>query len=880
MAVEWRVCPDHPRYLVSSDGDIVGPRNTIMKWQYNKQNGYFWVKIQVNHNPGESAAKVINVHHLVCTTFHGPRPSGKEAMHKDEDKSNNRSSNLRWGTKSENIQSMWDKGARRSHRKSKSPNNEDLFWQWLRFGWMYRAERHPRLWDREEEYVKRLKYEASVFIEKDFVDYMLFISDALRWAKDVGIPIGPGRGSSAASLVCWLLRITEVDPMLFPHMLFERFIDINRMDPPDIDTDLSDDRRDELRNYLVDKYGADRVGNIGNFVRYQGKSSVNDVARVYNLPYNDCETIKGLLIERSGGDSRFDSTLGDTIDMFPAAKAAFDRHPELQYALQLEGNYRGMNVHAAGLVVANRPIDETCALITRIVGGVEKTVLPYDKKDCSYLGMLKIDALSLSTLGAIGHTLDMIGMSLDELYSVPLDDDKTIQAFRDGDVVGIFQFEGRATRMVNIQVQPEHFLHLSDINALSRPGPLFSGMTEAYIEVKNGRREQEALHPIVDARTSHTYGQILYQEQVLAIIREMGGFPYAKISEIRRIISQKLGEANFNKMYMEFVDGAARLHDVDEELATRIWKYMVTSATYSFNSAHSVSYSMLGYWSMWLKMHYPVEFFAGAMRKVKDDKNSIEWKRPRMLRDAQRHSIAIFPPDLQNSSATWTADSTWGALRAGFRQIPGVGEKTAVAIEQAIADDHDTFQTWGDLLRIPGIGNKTVDVIRDFALSEDPFELELTGRVLNELRGEIRRGRGPFRSLARPTHNSDQLPRDGNHYVTWLGIVKHRQYKDYLEDERARSGSAIEDILKEMRDPHLLKSCVLQCYDDGDDEVYIRFNRWIYPRFKDQLESVVQGQDIVLVSGKKRHGFGLSIQADTMFVISMAPDNGMDDDNE
>ena len=736
------------------------------------------------------------------------------------------------------------------------------------------------MWDHEKEYVERLKYESEMIVAKDFESYFLMLSDCVRWAKDHNIPVGPARGSAAASLVAWLLRITEIDPMVFPNMMFERFIDPTRVDMPDVDLDFSDDRRDEVRQYLAGKYGADHVGNIGNFVRYQGKSSINDVARVYGLPYADCETIKGLLIDRSGGDSRFDSTMEDTIEMFPAARAAYERHPELAYALKLEGNYRSMNVHAAGIVVSNAPIADTCALITRVVGGVEKTVLPYDKRDCAYLGMLKGDFLSLTTLGAIGHTLDMIDMKIEDLYRVPLDEPETIAAFRAGDVVGIFQFEGRATRMVNNQVQPEHFMHLADINALSRPGPLFSGMAEAYIEVKNGIREQEALHPLVDAKTTHTYGQILYQEQVLGIIREMGGFPVTRVHEIRRIISLKLGELYMQNMRGEFLAGALKLHGVEEDLAMRIWNFMVTSASYSFNVAHSISYSMLAYWQMWLKVHYPVEFFAGAMRKVKDDKNSVEWRRPRMLRDAQRHGIEIAPPHI-NGKATWSVvEGETGVLRAGFRQIPGIGEKTADVIEQIVEERPTEFQTWSDLLKVPGIGPKTVDTIQQFALSDDPFDLELTGRVLDELRAELRRGRGPFRGLARPTHNSDGLPRTGDHYVTWLGIVKHRQYKDYLEDERARSGTDVEEILNEMKDPHLLKSCVLQCYDDGDDEVYIRFNRWRYPRFKDQLEAIVPGQDIVLISGKKRHGFGLSVQADRMFVISMAPDDGMAEDDE
>jgi len=724
------------------------------------------------------------------------------------------------------------------------------------------------MWGKEKEYGDRVKYESSLIVPKDYVSYFLMLSDVVRFAKDSQIPVGPARGSAAASLVCYLLRITEVDPLQFPTMVFERFLDASRTDLPDVDLDFADDRREEIREYLVRRYGADHVGNIANFVRYQGKSALNDVARVYKTPFNDVEIIKNLVIERSGGDSRFDSTLADTIEMFPAAKKAFEAHEELAYALRLEGNQRSMNVHAAGLIVSKMPIKDTCALITRQVNGHPRTVVAYDKKDVEYLGMLKADFLSLTTLGAIAHTLDLIGMPLEKLYQVPLDEPDTIAAFREGDVIGIFQFEGRATRMVNNQVQPEHFMHLADINALSRPGPLFSGMAEAYINVKNGRKERESLHPIVDKATDFTYGQIVYQEQVLTIIRELGGFPVTKIADIRKIISQKLGEASFNQMLEEFIAGADRLHGVDEKRALRIWKFMVTSATYSFNIAHCVSYSMLAFWQMWLKVHYPVEFFVGAMRKVGDGKKDLEWKRPRMLRDAKKHGIEVIAPTMA-SGITWTPGPN-GSLAAGFIQVPGIGEVQAGNIVESIKESPSEFQTYGDLIKIRGVGPTSVQKLQDFALRVDPFDLDMVGRVLGELRGELRKRRGPLRFVPLPTHTSDTLPREGDHHVTYIGLVKKRQYKDFLEDERARSGNSVEDILKDMRDPDKLKSCVLQTYDDGEEEVYVRFNRWRYPDFKDQLERIVEGDSIVVASGKKRQGFGLSIQCDRLFVISIS----------
>lgn len=743
----------------------------------------------------------------------------------------------------------------------------DLVWEWLREGWAYRFPDNATMQTRSDDYAARVKYEMELIVAKDYPDYFLVVADAVKYAKDHGIPVGPARGSAAASLVCYLLRITEVDPMQFPTMVFERFIDHGRSDLPDIDLDFSDDRRHEVIEYLVRTYGYDRVANIGNFTRYLGKLAINDVARVHQVPSADAEAIKQVIIERSGGDSRFDSTLADTIDMFPAAREALERNPMLKYALSLEGNMRGMSVHAAGVVLSNRPIADTCAMYTRETkGGDPRQVLAYDKKDAEYLGMLKMDFLGLSTMGMIGIVLDMIGMDLADLYRVPLTDQPTLDAFRAGDVVGIFQFEGRATRIVNAAVQPEHFMHLADINALSRPGPLFSGMTQMYADVRHGRSEPDHLHPMVWKYTQHTYGQIVYQEQVLSIIRELGGFPVAAIGDIRRIISQKLGEAQFQGMFEEFVKGAAK-HNVDRQLATRIWKFMVTSATYSFNIAHCVSYSMLAFWCMWLKKNYPVEFYAAQLRKVGDNKIAREYKRPRLMNDAVKKGLAIGPPHPEKSGLSWNPEGT--VIRAGFIQMPGIGAATAGNILQY--RENFGLNDWSALQAVKGIGEATITKINEFCADPDPFDIELTARTLDKIRDGIRYKQRGYRGLPMPTHRSDTIPRDvprGEHRrVTWMGVVRAVEHKDLIEDQRARTGATVDEILAGLKDPHLIKFCTLHCYDDGDDDVFLRFNRWQFPKFKELIAEIVPGEDVVIAIGKKRQGFGVSVAVDTLIVI-------------
>jgi DNA polymerase-3 subunit alpha len=521
-------------------------------------------------------------------------------------------------------------------------------------------------------------------------------------------------------------------------------------------------------------------------------------------------------------------------------------------------------VHAAGIVISNRPISDTCAVYEReVAGGKRVSVLAYDKKDAEYLGMLKMDFLGLSTMGMIAIALELIGMKLEELYDIPMDEPETLRGFKENDVVGIFQFEGRATRLVNQDVSPDNFDELADINALSRPGPLFSGMTAEYVEVKHGRKKAEKLHPLVDKITSTTRGQIVYQEQVLTIIKDLGGFPVAKVGDIRKIISQKLGEMSFNKMQDEFVDGCKRLHNVDRDLAIKIWKFMVTSATYSFNIAHCVSYSMLAFWCMWLKRHHPLAFYAAQLRKTAKDK----W--PRLLKDARKHGVKVLPPDLLVSGETWSPDWEAGAVRAGFTQIDGIGQKTWERIAEVKAADPLGLTDWYDLIKVKGIGPKTIQKIRAFAELEDPFELDRVGKILKEYRANLAAQRGEWRGLPIPTHMSDEIGRhDVIPNIIWMGMVKQKNYQDYVENQRTRTGDEVEEILARTKDPHLLTSCVLRAYDDGDEDVYLRFNRWQFPKVKSQLEALEVDRDVVIVIGDKKDDFGISIHCKGIIVIS------------
>lgn len=750
-----------------------------------------------------------------------------------------------------------------------SPEAVKLLRHWLNQGWTYRLERTKNLHmlRNQEAYIDRVEYELELIISKGFVDYFLVTSDIVRWAKDHGIAVGPGRGSAAASLVCYILRITEVDPMFFSNLMFERFIDPTRTEMPDVDLDFDDERRHEVFEYAARKYGSDKVGHMANFTRYKGKNSIDDVARVYHIPTWEAETVKKLIIERGGGDSRESNSLEDTFTVFPKARDVLDRYPTIANAVRLEGNYRGMGVHAAGLVISNTPITDSCTIYTRQVKDRPTSVIAYDKKDAKYLGFLKLDILGLSTMGMIGTALRMLGLTLDDLPTPPYNDPKIMARFKECDVTGIFQFEGRATRLVCRDVRPDTFTELVDINSLSRPGPLFSGTTAQYVDIKHGRAQPRSLHDIVDRETTHTHGQIIFQEQILRIIKEIGGFPMTRVHEIRQIISAKLGEAQFGSFYEKFEEGAKRLHGIDADLALRIWRFMVTSATYTFVTAHSTSYAILAWWQMWLKVYYPTVFYAAQLRKTYE-----EYKRTKLLKDAIRHGITVVPPNLIDSEENWVATDD-DTVCAGFLQVPGVGPRTAQTIVDYLESEvWTTAPNWDDLLNVKGIGPKTVEKFMDFVEDPDPFGINKIRDVLDQLRFGLKAGFFP--GIPAPTHMSDDLAEDGAYDVIWIGIPIIKEYKDLVEDERARTDRDVDEILASVKDPELLKSCVVKCIDDGDEDVHCRINRWAFPRFQDRLEDLrCGGKDVIIVKGLKRDGFGTSILVNEMWALSMDEDD-------
>jgi DNA polymerase-3 subunit alpha len=460
-------------------------------------------------------------------------------------------------------------------------------------------------------------------------------------------------------------------------------------------------------------------------------------------------------------------------------------------------------------------------------------------------------------MGMIRRSLEMIGMPLADLYTIPLDDPKIIDMFHRNDVVGIFQFGGGATKIINGDVRPDNFLELCDINSLSRPGPLHSGTTADYVAIKHGRKKAEHLHPFIDEITQFTQYCIIYQEQILQILKEIGGLPWTHLNQIRKIISLKEGVAAFDKVgRLDFIEGAQSRYDIPEAKAAYIFNRMVTAGQYAFNSSHCVSYSMLAYWQAFLKVYHPSAFYAGNL--IKFDKNEYN-----LLRDALSHGVKILGPDLDESQATWTAGKD--GIRGGFQQIPGIGPTTGPLIV-ANRDAEGPFANWDDLQRIKGIGAKTADKIKTVAESEDPFGIHKIDDVLSMVRKAIREGE--LGLVPEPTYKGAEIPTDADGLrVVYVGIPVKRNPQDVIEDERARTGDDYDAIKKRMKDPHLNKKMVITCMDDTDTQVYVRFWRQSFPKFEKAAWSINLDHDVIVVSGVKRKGFGTGIHVNRLWVI-------------
>ena len=512
----------------------------------------------------------------------------------------------------------------------------------------------------DSTYQARLERELALIKEKQFEDYFYVITDMVERARKEML-VGPARGSSAGSLVCYLLGITDVDPIKHD-LMFERFIDVTRADLPDVDIDFPDDRREIVLRQLGEKYGSERVGRLGTVMRYKAKSALTDVSKQLRIPVWEVQDVKNAVIERSTGDARAQFCIQDAFDSLEIGRALLTKYPQLRVAALLEGHARQSGTHAAGLVVTEHPLSH--------YGTIDHSgVIQLDKRDAERLNLLKIDALGLRTLAVIQDCLDQIGKDRHWLLAYPLDDVEAFEVFNTERYAGIFQYEGYALQNLTRQMKIREFNDVAVITALARPGPLHCGAADEFINRRVGREPVTYLHPLAEPCTRDTYGSVIYQEQVMAIGRAIGQLSWEEVSELRKAMSKSLGEEFFNRYWEKFKAGASQQGIVEGE-ARRIWDKMCTFGSWAFNKSHAVSYGLLSYWCAVLKAHYPMQWAAACLRNSKDEGQSRK-----ILQELVLAGFSYKPVDPDQSGVSWGVVD--GTLVGGLTNIRGVGEAKA-----------------------------------------------------------------------------------------------------------------------------------------------------------------------------------------------------------
>ena len=509
-----------------------------------------------------------------------------------------------------------------------------------------------------EEYLQRLDEELKIIEDKAFAPYFLVVKNMLVWAKKQGIMVGPGRGSSAGSLVCYALGITDIDPIEHG-LLFFRFIDPSRDDWPDIDSDIQDSRREEVKDYLVRQYR--HVASIATFLKFKDKGVIRDVSRVLNVPLSEVNrALKNV----------------DTWEDFMRSKSTVEfreKHPEvIEIAAQLRGRIRGTGIHAAGVVTAKEPIAKVAPMETRNVPGLKERmpVVGVDMDEAANIGLIKIDALGLKTLSVIADTLETIAerhpkpISLDD---IPMDDKNVYRMLSDGHTKGVFQCEAAPYTRLLTQMGVSNFTDLAASNALVRPGAM-NTIGKEFIERKNGRSMITYLHPVMKDFTEETYGEIIYQEQVMLACVHLGGMTMQEANKVRKIIGKKKDPKEFKKYQKKFVDGATRL--VGKADAEQLWSDFEAHAGYSFNKSHAVAYSTLSYWTAWLKLHFPLEFMYSVLSNEKDKDTRTEY-----LIECKRLGIPMRLPHINESDVDFKIEGR--GIRFGLNSIKFVSDKLA-----------------------------------------------------------------------------------------------------------------------------------------------------------------------------------------------------------
>lgn len=535
-----------------------------------------------------------------------------------------------------------------------------------------------------DEIKKRLTYELSVIKQMGYSAYFLIVWDFIHFAKEHGIAVGPGRGSAAGSLVAYTLGITNIDPLKYG-LLFERFLNPERVSMPDIDIDFCFERRGEVINYVVQKYGADKVAQIITFGTMAARGAIKDVGRALGMPYGDVDRVAKMV------PAELNVTIEKALNDVPELKEMYEQIPEVKKlidtATALEGMPRHASTHAAGVVITQKPLTHYLPLYKTSDGPV---TTQFAKETVEELGLLKMDLLGLRTLTVIDNAVRLILESTGteiNIDQIPLDDSATYAMLSRGEAVGVFQLESSGMRAILRDLQPEVFEDIVALVALYRPGPLGSGMVDDFIKNKHGIKKVKYLHPKLEPVLKDTYGVILYQEQVMYIASDLAGFSLGEADLLRRAMGKKKPEI-IAGLRSQFVQGAEK-NGVAPVVAGQVFDLMEYFAGYGFNKSHSAAYALVTYQTAYLKANYPVQYMAALITSVNDNTDKVA----AYIEEARRMGIKVLPPDVNESKESFSAVD--GKIRFGLAALKNVGP-SAVEVMIREREQCGNFTSYAD----------------------------------------------------------------------------------------------------------------------------------------------------------------------------------------
>lgn len=716
----------------------------------------------------------------------------------------------------------------------------------------------------EGEIKERLDLEMNRILSKNYENYSLIVYDMIKWSKDNKIRVGPGRGSVGGSLAAYALGITEVDPIEH-NLLFDRFLSEIRRDMPDCDLDFMDSRRPEVFEYLKKKYDYDNCAKVITYSRFHPKGILRDIGRIYSIPINEIEKVCSMVIERSGGDARASFGLIDTFDEFPEADKFRQKYPEAaEVAITLEGHIRHKGIHAAAMVISERDISSYLP-ITRMSGEI---VTEWEKQLVEDMKLVKFDILGLKTLSVIQTAIDLADCELPKTY----EDEKVYsEIFQKGNTGGVFQIETVGMTKLALSMGLKNFNQLYDCTTLFRPSALHSGQTQVYVNRVKGLEEPEPFHELLRDITKDTQGTIMYQEQIMMIMNQVGKMSWATAEMARKVITKSKGKDAFNKMRAEFVRNANKFHKMPIEEAEKLYDVVSTFGSYGFNKSHAVEYSIISYYCAWLKLYHKEAFFA-ALLKHTNDKSDLF----RYIQDAHKNNVQIEYPDINKSKISYSI--TENKLYSGFDSIEGIGEKTAQKIVK-----NQPYESYRDFIKKVKLSSKVLqgliiaDAFRDFGInkklcyknlkdnfnekdniSDDFTDIEYTKLIYQhttlkpkmDIRETYNFGDYDFVDIV----SLDEEV--GGKQVLLRGIVTEKVNKDKL----------LRGDLKNHE--HKFEHHMIYLnLNDGTGDIAIQINPWTYEKYNQELEKIEKKPVIVMgiltKDGKKMYGDLIEIIGET-----------------